>query len=148
MWRLQLCMAVPLVLAGCAFQYRFDPHAKAGAPLDPSFQSSADLIEVVGTEHANRPYRQVGIVHAPGSMEERDAIAELKRRARALGGDALLNVRKRSAGSTANRTASSPGDAPWQAAVIVWTDKQGSGQAGGRLLPTQTAPPPPRRRWS
>jgi len=115
MWQPQLWIAVPPILAGCAFQYRFDRHAKSGAPPDSSFQSSADRIEVVGAEHANWPYRQVGVVHAPGSMAERDAIAELKRRARTLGGDALLNVRRRSTGSTAT-------DAPWLAEVIVWTD--------------------------
>jgi hypothetical protein len=105
-------------------------------PLDRS-ERSPELFRVVTAEDVGRPYRKLGIVHAPASLSEREAIAALKRRARTLGGDALLDVRRQGSGSTADRASSSLADAPWEAAVIVWTD----GRAGAAPTPPPGAPP-------
>ena len=121
-------IGVPLILAGCLYHYRYAPHAGSGASLDRS-ESSPDLVEVVTTEEVDRPYRKIGIVHAPASLPERDAIVALKRRARTLGGDALLDVRRRGSGSTADRDSSGLAAAPWEASVIVWTDAKTGGRA-------------------
>jgi hypothetical protein len=148
MWAPRLWIAIPLLLAGCAYQLRHTTRAKGDGPLGASYYSSAERIEVVSAEQvADRPYRQVGLVHAPGSMERAEAITTLRLRARAMRGEALLDVRKGS-GTTANDAGPSPANAPWQATVIVWTDKQAAGQSGTVPLPAQgtPSPPPPRRR--
>jgi hypothetical protein len=92
----------------------------------------------VTTEKVDRPYRKIGIVHAPASLPERDAIVALKRKARTLGGDALLDVRRRGSGSTADRASSGLAARPWEAVVIVWTD----GQVHGAPTPPPGAAPP------
>ncbi|HVR11316.1 MAG TPA: hypothetical protein VMW75_24950 [Thermoanaerobaculia bacterium] len=127
-----------LSLAGCAYQLHHVTQSKAGAPLDRS-EPSPDLLRVVTTGNVDRPYKQLGMVHAPASLTERDAITALKRRARTLGGDALLDVRRRGSDAADAGGSSGPAEAPWEAAVIVFTDRQ----AGG----SPTAPPsaPPRR---
>jgi len=119
-------IGVPLILAGCLAQYRYVRHAGAGAALDRS-ETNPDLVRVVTSKNADRPYRKIGIVHAPASLPEQDAIAALKRRARTLGGDALLDVRRQAAGASAGRDSSAPSTAPWEAVVIVWTDDQAGG---------------------
>lgn len=142
----RLWIAIPLILAGCAYQLRHTTRVKGDGPLGASYYSSAERIEVVSAEQvADRPYRQVGVVHAPGSMERAEAISTLRLRARAMRGEALLDVRKGS-GTTADGAASIPANAPWQARVIVWMDQQPGGQSTGAPPPTQGAPPPPRRR--
>jgi hypothetical protein len=122
-----------LVLAGCFYQYRVASHAE-GVALDRS-ELDPELVKVVTAKDVDRPYRKIGIVHAPASLPEREAIAALQRRARSLGGDALLDLRRQAAGATADRASSSPGLAAalWEADVIVWTDKQVDG----------ASPPPP-----
>jgi len=130
-------IGVPLILAGCLAQYRYVRHAGAGAALDRS-ETNPDLVRVVTSKDADRPYRKIGIVHAPASLPEQDAIAALKRRARTLGGDALLDVRRQASGSSAGRSSSTPAAAPWEAVVIVWTDDQ----AGGAPQPPPGAKPP------
>jgi hypothetical protein len=143
----RLLIVVPLLLAGCVYQLRHTTRAKGDGPLGASYYSSAERIEVISAEQvADRPYRQVGLVHAPGAMERAEAITTLKLRARAMGGEALLDVRKGS-GTTANGAATGPADAPWQATVIVWTDKPAASQSGGAPIATpQGTPPPPRQR--
>ena len=144
MRRLGPCLGVPVILAGCLYHYGYVPHSNGGASLDRS-EPSPDLVQVVTAEEVDRPYRKIGIVHAPSSLQERDAIVALKRRARTLGGDALLDVRRRGSGSTADRASSDLAAAPWEAAVIVWTDAE----VGGAPKPPPGVPPPrepPRRR--
>jgi hypothetical protein len=131
MWRL----AVPLVLAGCFYQYVYVPGAKDTGSSGPAQQVSLDVIEVVASEQPGRPYKQLGIVHAPGSMERGDAVAVLKQKALALGGDALLNVRKRGSGSKPGGASAGGANAPWDAEVIAWTDRH-----------VNSVAPPPRPR--
>jgi hypothetical protein len=119
-----------LILAGCFYQYRFASHAE-GVALDRS-EIDPDLVKVVTAKDVDRPYRKIGVVHAPASLSERDAVAALKRRARSLGGDALLDLRRQVTSASADRASPGLAAAPWEADVIVWTDKQGGG-----------APPPP-----
>jgi hypothetical protein len=119
-----LWISVPLILAGCLYHAHYVSHGD-GASLDRS-ETSPDLVKVVTAKEVDRPYRTIGIVHAPASLTERDAIAALKRRARTLGGDALLDVRRQAAGSSADQ-ASSALAAAWEADVIVWTDHQAGG---------------------
>jgi uncharacterized protein YbjQ (UPF0145 family) len=143
-WTPRLWIAVPLILAGCVYQLKHTTQVKGSGPLGASYYSSAERIEVVTAEQvADRPYRQLGLVHAPGSMAERDAIAELKLRARAMGGEALLNVRKGTR-TAADPNAASSADTAWQATVIVWTDKHpdAKGGGGGASSATQGTPPP------
>jgi hypothetical protein len=146
-WAPRCWIAVPLILAGCGYQLRHITQVKGSGPLGQSYYSSAERIEVVSSEQVvNRPYRQVGLVHAPGSMAQGEAITELKLRARAMGGQALLDVRK-ATGAAGDSNSTSPAVAPWQATVIVWTDKQRNDQSGGAApITNQGAPPPPRRR--
>jgi hypothetical protein len=128
-------ISVPLILAGCLYHAHYVSHGE-GASLDRS-ETSPDLVKVVTAKEVDRPYRTIGIVHAPASLTERDAIAALQRRARTLGGDALLDVRRQAAGSSADQ-ASSALAAAWEADVIVWTDHQ----AGGAPQPPPGARPP------
>ncbi|HXO28811.1 MAG TPA: hypothetical protein VOA80_15785 [Thermoanaerobaculia bacterium] len=123
-------MGLPLILAGCLYRAHYVSHGE-GASLDRS-ETSPDLVKVVTAKDVDRPYRKIGVVHAPASLSERDAIAALQRRARTLGGDALLDLRRQATGSSADRASSGLAAAPWEADVIAWTDKQGGG-----------APPPP-----
>lgn len=96
-------------------------------------EASPDLVKVVTAKDADRPYRKIGIVHAPASLPESDAIAALQRRARTLGADALLDVRRQASDPSSGLAFAAPAAAPWEADAIVWTD----GQAG------HTTPPPP-----
>lgn len=118
-------LGLPLILAGCFYQYRFASHAE-GVALDRS-EVDPDLVKVVSAKDVDRPYRKIGVVHAPASLPERDAIAALQRRARTLGGDALLDLRRQATGSSADRASSGLAAAAWEADVIAWTDKQGAG---------------------
>jgi hypothetical protein len=108
----------------CVLPQFLPPTALDTAPTwNPAVQPGLPAVQVVTSEQADRPYKKIGLVHAPGSMGKQDARAVLKHKAQALRGDALLNVRKR--GSTATMTgASSRADQPWDAEVIVWTDRQ------------------------
>jgi hypothetical protein len=142
-WAARLWIAIPLLLAGCAYQLKHTTQVKGDGPLGASYYSSAERIEILGAEQVrDRPYRQVGLVHAPASMERAEAITTLRLRARAMKGEALLDVRKGS-GAAANGAAASPADAPWQATVIVWTDTQAGSLSGGASTATQATPPPP-----
>jgi hypothetical protein len=114
---------VPLVLAGCFYQHHFVSRPGGGAPLDRS-EASPDLVKVVTAKDADRPYRKIGIVHAPASLPESDAIAALKRRARTLGADAVLDVRRQATDPSSDLASSAPAAAPWEADAIVWTDGQ------------------------
>jgi len=126
-----------LCLAGCVYQFHRVTQSHAGAALDRS-ELSPELVRVVTAKDVDRPYRQIGIVHAPASLSEREAIAALKRRARTLGGDALLDVRRQATASSEDRASSGLAAAPWEADVIVWTDHQ----AGGAPQPPPGARPP------
>lgn len=134
-WRC-LWISVPLILAGCLYHVHYVSHG-AGASLDRS-EVSPDLVKVVTAKDVDRPYRKIGIAHAPASLPEREAIAALQRRARSLGGDALLDLRRQATGSSADMASSDLAAAPWEADVIVWTDKQG----GGASQPPPGANPP------
>jgi hypothetical protein len=126
-WRWLGGLLVLLLQAGCL--YRFTPSPR-GAPgkWDPAIRPAPPAVDVVTAEQVDRPYKTVGIVHAPGAMGEQDALALLKQKAQALRGDALLNVRRRRpAGASAGAYT------PWDAEVIVWTDHQ------DKVVP----PPPP-----
>jgi hypothetical protein len=114
-------IGVPLILAGCLYHARYVSQAGGGAALDRS-ETSPDLVKVVTAKEMDRPYRKIGIVHAPASLAERDAVAALKRRARTLGGDALLDVRRQATASSDDRASSGLAATPWEADVIVWTD--------------------------
>lgn len=113
-------IGVPLILAGCLYHVHYVSHG-GGAALDRS-ETSPDLVKVVTAKEVDRPYRKIGIVHAPASLTERDAVVALKRRARTLEGDALLDVRRQATASSADRASSGLAAAPWEADVIVWTD--------------------------
>jgi hypothetical protein len=122
-WR-WLWISGPLILAGCLYHAHYVSHGN-GASLDRS-EISPDLVKVVTAKDVDRPYRKIGVVHAPASLPERDAIAALQRRARTLGGDALLDLRRQATGSSADMA--SPGlAAAWEADVIVWTDHPAGG---------------------
>jgi hypothetical protein len=129
-------LGLPLILAGCLYHVHYVSHG-AGASLDRS-ETNPDLVRVVTAKDVDRPYRNLGIVHAPASLPERDAIAALKRRARTLGGDALLDVRRQAPDSSADPASAGLAAAPWEADVIVWTDNQ----AGGASRPPPGAKPP------
>jgi hypothetical protein len=129
-------LGLPLILAGCFYQYRFASHAE-GVALDRA-EASPDLVRVVTAKDVDRPYRKIGIVHAPASLPEREAIAALQRRARSLGGDALLDLRRQAMDASADQASPGPAAAPWEADVIAWTDKQG----GGAPQPAPGAKPP------
>jgi hypothetical protein len=117
--------AVPLVLAGCFYQHHFMSRPGGGGPLDRS-EASPDLVTVVAAKDADRPYRKIGVVHAPASLPESDAIAALQRRARSLGADALLDVRRQATDPSSGLASSAPAAAPWEADAIVWRDGQAS----------------------
>jgi hypothetical protein len=127
---------LPLILAGCLYHAHFISHGE-GTALDRS-EASPDLVKVVTAKEVDRPYRSIGTVHAPASLTERDAIAALQRRARSLGGDALLDLRRQAAGSSADLASPDLATAHWEAEVIVWTDKQ----VGGASQPPPAAKPP------
>ena len=127
---------LPLILAGCLYHAHYVSHGQ-GAALDRS-EASPDLVRVVTAKDVDRPYRKIGVVHAPASLTERDAIAALQRRARSLGGDALLDLRRQAASSSADIASPDSAVAHWEADVIVWTDKQ----AGGAPPPPPSAKPP------
>jgi len=73
-------IGVPLILAGCLYHVHYVSHGD-GASLDRS-ETSPDLVKVVTAKEVDRPYRTIGIVHAPASLTERDAIVALKERVR------------------------------------------------------------------
>jgi hypothetical protein len=127
---------LPLILAGCVYQYRVASHGK-GAALDRS-EVDPDLVKVVTAKDVDRPYRKIGIVHAPASLPEREAIAALQRRARSLGGDALLDLRRQATDPSADTASPGLAVAPWEADVIAWTDKQ----VDGASQPPPAAKPP------
>jgi len=130
-------LGLPLILAGCFYQYRFASHAE-GVALDRS-EVDPDLVKVVSAKDVDRPYRKIGVVHAPASLPEHEAIAALKRRARSLGGDALLDLRRQATSASADLASPGLAAAPWEADVIVWTDKQ---------VDRASPPPPPAPRIS
>ena len=135
-------MGLPLILAGCVYQYRVASHGE-GVALDRS-EVDPDLVKVVTTKDVDRAYRKIGIVHAPASLPEREAIAALQRRARSLGGDALLDLRRQATDASAGMASPGPAATPWEADVIVWTDKQGGGAPpppGAKQAPPGTKPP-------
>jgi hypothetical protein len=134
-------LGLPLILAGCFYQYRFASHAE-GVALDRA-EVSPDLVRVVTAKDVDRPYRKIGIVHAPASLPEREAIAALQRRARSLGGDALLDLRRQAKGLSADMAAPGLAPAPWEADVIAWTDKQedGASQPAPGAKPPNAKPP-------
>jgi hypothetical protein len=134
-------MGLPLILAGCVYQYRVATHGE-GVALDRS-EVDPDLVKVVTTKDVDRPYRKLGIVHAPASLPEREAIAALQRRARSLGGDALLDLRRQAMDTSAGMASPGPAATPWEADVIAWTDKQGGGAPppGAKQAPPGTKPP-------
>jgi hypothetical protein len=125
---------LPLILAGCV--YHFASHAE-GVSLDRS-EASPDLVKVVITKDVDRPFRKLGLVHAPASLPEREAIAALQRRARSLGGDALLDLRRQATDPSAGQASPGLAAAPWEADVIAWTDKP----VDGASQPPPGAKPP------
>lgn len=127
---------LPLILAGCLYHAHYVSHGH-GAALDRS-EASPELVKVVTAKEVDRPYRTLGTVHAPAALTERDAIAALQRRARSLGGDALLDLRRQAKDSSADMASPDVAPAPWEADVIAWTDKQ----AGGASPPPPVAKPP------
>src|ERR1700724_4280928 len=97
-------LGLPLILAGCLYRAHYVSHGE-GASLDRS-ETSPDLVKVVTAKDVDRPYRKIGVVHAPASLSERDAIAALQRRARTLGGDGLLGLPREGTGPRPRRGAS------------------------------------------
>lgn len=131
-----LALGVALTLAGCiGNHHQFVTRSKAGSRLDAAPDPGGDRIEVLDTAPADRTYRQVGVVRAPASLAEKDALAALRRRARDLRGTALLGIHR--AGPSA--ATGSEVDRHWEATVIVWTDRPQAGTSA----PAGTAPPSP-----
>ena len=129
-------LVLPLLLAGCVYRWHLPPQGAATA-WDPAVLPGLPAVQVVTSEQLDRPYKKIGIVHAPGSMGGQDALAVLKQEAQALRGDALLNVRKRASTATMADASTSLADQPWNAEVIVWTDHQAEAVAS----PSPDAPP-------
>ncbi len=120
-WRWGLLLA--LLQAGCFYQYHWDlrPSGETTA-WDPALRPGLPAVQVLTSEQANRPYKKIGLVHAPGSLRAQDALIVLKQEAQALRGDALINVRQRGADAALAGASGNPADQPWDAEVIVWTD--------------------------
>jgi hypothetical protein len=133
-WRWWLVLA--LLLSGCVYHWQLPPQGAATA-WDPAVLPGPPAVQVVTSDQLDRPYKKIGIVHAPGSMGGQDALAVLKQEAQALRGDALLNVRKRGSTATIANASTSLADQPWDAEVIVWADHQAEGVAP----PSPGAPP-------
>ncbi len=79
-WRWWLVLA--LLLAGCVYQWHLPPQGAATA-WDPAVLPGLPAVQVVTSDQVDWPYKKIGIVHAPGSMGEQDALAVLKQEAQA-----------------------------------------------------------------
>jgi hypothetical protein len=117
---LAFCAAV---LTGCVSSRAINYSGEARPPKPASY-----VMEILESSKLTRPYRVIGIVqvNAGAKLNTRDPIRVLRDEARAMGGDALVDLSQQpvGAGMMSGGTAIYSGHARdlWTAKVIVWTD--------------------------